>query len=68
MATTKIAEPHPTLAAVALDLSENCPWLGKVSQQDVALAAKRSGVVLKDGRLPRDELATVYFNLMESRN
>jgi len=67
MATTKITEQTPSLAAVALDLTQNCPWLGKVSASDVAASARRRGVALKDGRVPHSGLADIYFDLMHER-
>ncbi len=53
---------NPTLAMVALDLS-NKGGLGRVSQSDVSLAARRRNVAIKDGRVPRDGLADIYFEL-----
>lgn len=67
MATTKITEDQPTLGAVALDLTQNCPWLGKVSAHDVVEAAKLRGITLKDGRVPQDGLADIYFGLCSMR-
>lgn len=67
MAITKISEERPTIAAVALDLRQNCPWLGKVLAADVVAAAKRGGVTLRDGRVRYDDLATIYFNLCSMR-
>lgn len=66
MAHTRISEDLPTLAAVALDLSDQ-GGLGPITSFDVAIAARRRNVAIKDGRVPRDGLADIYFELRDMK-
>lgn len=64
MGGTSITDERPTVAAVALDLSES---LGTVTGQDIVEAAKRRGVTISDGRIQRLDLADIYFELREMK-
>lgn len=66
MAIGRIREDNPTLSSVALDLS-NQGGLGMVRPEEVAYAARLRNVETKDGRIPRDSLADVYFGLRNLR-
>lgn len=66
MAHSNLREDLPTLAAVALDLS-NQGGLGQITSFDVAIAARRRNVAIKDGRVPRDGLADIYFELRDMK-
>lgn len=62
MAGTTIREPNPTLAAVALDLSDQGGF-GTLCAEEVAYAARRRHVDIRDGRVKRESLADIYFEL-----
>jgi hypothetical protein len=65
-AGTTIREAMPTLAAVALDMSEHNGF-GTVRPEEVAYAARRRGIQPKDGRVTRENLADIYFELRHLR-
>lgn len=62
MAGTQIREATPTLAAVALDLSHQ-GGLGSLRPEEVAYAARRRNVDVRDGRVSRGSLSDIYFEL-----
>lgn len=62
MAGTTIREANPTLSAVALDMS-NQGGFGTLRPEEVAYAARRRNIAVRDGRVPREGLADIYFEL-----
>lgn len=62
MATTAIKEENPTLSAVALDLSGQGGF-GILRPEEIAYAARRRNIDVRDGRVPREALADIYFEL-----
>jgi hypothetical protein len=53
---------NPTLSMVALDLTENGEF-GTLRPEEIAYAARRRNVPVRDGRVPREGLADIYFEL-----
>lgn len=66
MASTSVTELHPTVAAVALDLTGQGD-LGLVTAAEVAAAAGHVGFGPVNGRVHRDTLAHIYFELRKMK-
>lgn len=61
------SETNPTLSAIVLSLRRSQTCLAAITKRDVIRAAKTAQVTIKDGRVPRASVPTLFFTLIAEK-